>query len=322
MYDREGNTSFYYQLFANSGLFIKLFLVVALMAACLLILSALGLALAIPLFGVSSSQINIVLSGNIKDTDISLLKYIQLIQSVSLFIIPAIILNHILFQPDRNFIAARKFPSITLSILVLITLIVSSPLIEILLKWNSSIKLPSFMAGIELKLQESENRAAFLTEKLLSGQRITDYLFNILMVAIIPAIGEEFLFRGIIQRLFAASLKNMHLSVLFAAMLFSAFHFQFYGFFPRLALGMFFGYLFFWSGSIWIAVLAHFFNNFFEITIEFLDKNYGTNLSALIEKFQSDQLEILISLVLTIFLVSQIRKRFSVIPETHSNQQE
>jgi uncharacterized protein len=322
MDDRDRNTAFYFQLFANSGLFVKLFLVVAVMAACLLILSALGLVLAIPLFGVSSTQINVVLSGNIKDTDISLLKYIQLIQSVSFFIVPAIILNHILFQPDRNYFTARKFPSITLIILVLITLIVSSPLIEILLKWNSSIKFPSFLAGLELKLQESENRAAFLTEKLLSGRRITDYLINILMVAIIPAIGEEFLFRGIIQRLFAASLKNIHLSILFAAILFSAFHFQFYGFFPRLALGVFFGYLFYWSGSIWIAVLAHFFNNFFEITIEFLDKNYGTNLSAPIEKFQSNHLEIVISLVLTIFLVSEIRKRFSLIPETRGNQQE
>jgi membrane protease YdiL (CAAX protease family) len=322
MHDREGNTSFYFQLFANSGLFVKMFLVIAVMAVCLLILSTLGLVLAIPLFGVSFSQINVVLSGNLKDTDISLLKYIQLIQSVSLFIIPAIILNHILFQSDNKFFTSRKFPSITLIILVLITLIVSSPLIEILLKWNSSIKFPSFMAGIELKLQESENKAAFLTEKLLSGQRITDYLINILMVAIIPAIGEEFLFRGILQRLFAAGLKNIHLSVLFAAILFSGFHFQFYGFFPRLALGLFFGYLFYWSGSIWIAVLAHFFNNFFEITIEFLDKNYGTNLSAPIEKFQSNQLEILISLALTIFLVSQIRKRFSIIPETRGNMQE
>jgi len=81
------------------------------------------------------------------------------------------------------------------------------------------------------------------------------------MIAILPAIGEELLFRGVLQRIFANWTKNIHLGVWIAAILFSAMHMQFYGFLPRMMLGVLFGYLFVWSGSLLLPILCHFINN-------------------------------------------------------------
>ncbi|MCK4638890.1 MAG: CPBP family intramembrane metalloprotease, partial [Bacteroidales bacterium] len=87
------------------------------------------------------------------------------------------------------------------------------------------------------------------------------FLFNILMIAIIPGIGEEFLFRGVLLRLLKEWTKNIHWAVFISAVLFSAFHLQFYGFLPRLMLGILLGYMFVWTGSIWVPIFIHFINN-------------------------------------------------------------
>ena len=322
MMDRQYKEVFNLQIFEDSGVFVKLLLVFLIMFACLIILTSLGLLVAAPLFHFSLLQLNGLLSGNITDSEIPLLKFIQIMQSISLFIIPAIILNYILFKPEKSFISTGKFPTFLLVALVLIIMIVSSPIIEQLIRWNSGIKFPSFMAGIELKLQQFENNAAVLTEKLLSGSKISDYLFNLVMVAVIPAIGEEFLFRGVFQRIFEDWSKNIHIAVILAAILFSAFHMQFYGFIPRFVLGVFFGYLFYWKGNIWLAVIAHFINNFIAVTIDFLDKNSFKNLSDSLDTFQSKPIEIIISLALTIFLVSQIQRKHKIKQELIGNQPE
>jgi hypothetical protein len=106
-----------------------------------------------------------------------------------------------------------------------------------------------------------EDSAARLTELFLVTDTTRDLMMNLLMIAILPAIGEEFLFRGVIQRLFTEWTRNNHIGIFLAAFLFSFIHFQFYGFLPRFMLGLFFGYLLFWSGSLWVPVTGHFINN-------------------------------------------------------------
>jgi len=86
-------------------------------------------------------------------------------------------------------------------------------------------------------------------------------LFNLFMIAMLPALGEEFLFRGVLLRLFREWTHSTHLAVFISALLFSALHLQFYGFLPRLILGLMLGYVFVWSGSVWVPVIVHFFNN-------------------------------------------------------------
>ena len=93
------------------------------------------------------------------------------------------------------------------------------------------------------------------------------------MVAVLPAIGEELLFRGIVQRMFVRITKNIHWGIWISAILFSAMHMQFYGFIPRMLLGALFGYLLVWSGSMWLPILGHFLNNGIAVVATFLIHN-------------------------------------------------
>jgi len=110
-------------------------------------------------------------------------------------------------------------------------------------------------------MKVTEESAKKLTELFLDADNEGEFLINFLMIAILPAIGEELLFRGILQRYLIEWLKNKHIGVLIASILFSALHLQFFGFFPRLLLGIFFGYLLLWSRNLWLPIFAHFINN-------------------------------------------------------------
>jgi membrane protease YdiL (CAAX protease family) len=130
------------------------------------------------------------------------------------------------------------------------------------------------------------------------------------MVALLPAVGEEFLFRGVIQRSFTRMTKNHHHGIWISAFFFSALHMQFYGFLPRLLLGGLFGYLLVWSGSMWIPILAHFFNNAFAVISLYLIDNNLMNPE--IENFGSDSESFyytFISLALIVALVILFRNQ-------------
>ena len=100
-----------------------------------------------------------------------------------------------------------------------------------------------------------------------------DFIIVFLMVAVLPAIGEELLFRGMIQNLLGEITNRKHISVIITAFLFSAIHMQFFGFVPRFLLGMLLGFLFEWSGSLWWPVIAHFANNGSAVVFTYLYKH-------------------------------------------------
>ena len=104
--------------------------------------------------------------------------------------------------------------------------------------------------GIEKWMKDAEESAAEITKAFLDVKTIPGLVFNVFMIAFLPAVGEELLFRGIIQRIFTDMTKSHHWGIWISAILFSAMHFQFYGFVPRVLLGALFGYLLVWSGSI------------------------------------------------------------------------
>ena len=122
-------------------------------------------------------------------------------------------------------------------------------------------------------MKASEEQAAALTEAFLKMSTPGELIFNLFMIALIPAIGEELLFRGIVQNIFSRWLKNNHAAVWFTAILFSAMHMQFYGFIPRLMLGAMLGYLLVWSGNLWWPIIAHFVNNAAAVIFSYLFQN-------------------------------------------------
>ena len=155
-------------------------------------------------------------------------------------------------------------------VMIAMLLFLAIPFINYLGELNSYFHLPSFMKGMEDWMKASEEQAARLTEAFLMMETPGALFFNLIMIALIPAIGEELLFRGIIQNIFSHWLKNKHAAVWLAAILFSAMHMQFYGFIPRLMLGAMMGYLLVWSENLWWPIIAHFVNNAAAVIFSYL----------------------------------------------------
>lgn len=141
---------------------------------------------------------------------------------------------------------------------------------SLLIDWNSNVNFPEFLDGFESWAREKETVAADFTKYLTQFDSVTLLLVGFFVIAVLPAIGEELVFRGMIQNYLLKATRNPHVSIWIAAFLFSAIHFQFFGFLPRLALGALFGYLYLWSGNIWIAIIAHFVNNGFSVIAIYL----------------------------------------------------
>jgi len=143
---------------------------------------------------------------------------------------------------------------------------------------NSFLQLPSFMNEIEIWMRNSEDYATKITQAFLNVNSVPELFYNILLIAIIPALGEEFLFRGLLQRIFIEWTKSKHWGIWISALAFSAIHLQFFGFLPRLFLGLFFGYLLEFTGSLWLPILAHFINNLTGVLLSYFITN--NNISA------------------------------------------
>lgn len=159
-----------------------------------------------------------------------------------------------------------------LSILAFLILTASMPFISLLTQINQLLILPEWLSGLESWMQNLENSAEETTNLLLAGSSIWDYLGNLLFIGVFAAIAEEFFFRGVIQQLIVKLFKNKHIGVWMTAFIFSLMHLQFYGFLPRVALGVILGYLFLWSNNLWIPILTHFLNNALVVTFNFFFK--------------------------------------------------
>jgi len=146
-------------------------------------------------------------------------------------------------------------------ILVIMMMIVWIPVINFTASLNAKLNLPDSWEVLEKEIITLRDNYSELTNLFLDTRSIADFFANLAMMAILPAIGEELMFRGIFQRLFSDWTRNVHWGIIITSLLFSFFHFEFYGFLPRFLLGMLFGYLFVWTASIWIPMLAHFINN-------------------------------------------------------------
>jgi hypothetical protein len=118
-------------------------------------------------------------------------------------------------------------------------------------------------------MRSKEDEAAELTRLLIPSSNAGVLFLNLFIVAALPAISEELFFRGVLQRIFYGFFKSPHISIWTAAVLFSALHLQFYGFIPRLILGLSFGYLYYWGRTLWLPVIAHFVNNGIAVTAEY-----------------------------------------------------
>jgi membrane protease YdiL (CAAX protease family) len=241
--------------------FTRLLFSVLLIISCFAITFLLGLLLAGPLIGVGMKEIFSSLADYENPTSLILLKYFQVIQSFGLFIFPALLAGYFFNRSSIRYLCINIPSRWPVYLITLLMMFASLPLISWMVSVNDMMKLPDFLRGLEDWMKATEQEAAKLTEAFMKMPTPGTFLFNLFMIAVLPSIGEEFMFRGLLLRLFKEWLGNIHVAIFISAFLFSAMHMQFYGFLPRMMLGIIFGYLFYWTGSLWIPVFAHFIQN-------------------------------------------------------------
>ncbi|OFY67232.1 MAG: hypothetical protein A3H98_01375 [Bacteroidetes bacterium RIFCSPLOWO2_02_FULL_36_8] len=165
-----------------------------------------------------------------------------------------------------------KEPRNTMRLLALTLLISFSVLYpcSLVIEFNQNISLPDFLSSFEHWARQKENQMERLTNFLVDFDSPFQFFSGLIVLAVIPALAEEILFRGIVQQLLHNQTKNIHIAIWVSALMFSAVHIQFFGLLPRMLLGALFGYLFFWSKDISIPIMAHFTNNAIALTINYL----------------------------------------------------
>jgi uncharacterized protein len=168
-----------------------------------------------------------------------------------------------------TFFRHNKIPAFIFLLAGLI-IIFSFGINSLFLEWNQKLVFPEFLKEFEDWARAREDEATRQTKAMTEMNSLTKLFLGILVIALLPAIGEEFVFRGIIQNELFRGTKNIHVSIWFAAILFSAIHFQFFGFIPRMVLGAIFGYLYYWSANLWVPIFAHFVNNGIQVLALYL----------------------------------------------------
>jgi membrane protease YdiL (CAAX protease family) len=250
-----------YGLFHTAHPFTKILLVAFLMLTSYLILFGAGILLAWPLFQVSPGEVIAIIENPDAVDYIELMKFLQVLYSVGLFLVPALLAGFLIQRNAWDFLLANRNLTLSLTLVVFLLMIVSVPWINYLGFLNEKISLPERWSDLMERIEQKDATSWDLMKSYLATKSIWGLLFNLFMIAIIPAIGEEFLFRGTLQRIFSEWFRNPHLAVWLAAVLFSLAHYQFLGFIPRIILGGLFGYIYLWTGNIWFPVIAHFVNN-------------------------------------------------------------
>lgn len=210
---------------------------------------------------------------------IFVLRGMQVIQFIGLFVIPVFLCAR-LFSTNTPQYLGFKMPANAGYLLAgVAVMIVSLPLITLLGELNARVTLPAWFG-------KAEKDAGRAIEALLSRHTIKDLLINIVCIAALAAVGEELLFRGIGQRLLIKMFKSPMAGIVVSAILFSALHMQFYGFLPRFTLGVFLGIMYWYSGSLWVAIIAHFVYDALMLILvylkpEMINDDTGVSLNAL-----------------------------------------
>ena len=213
------------------------------------------------LFGLSDLQ-SLSMAQMVQDpTILQGLKWGQAISSLLIFVATGMVLSWLKTGNFWRFYGIQQVPKWGLLLASLALFIVSVPIIQWLNGINQNIVFPPALQHIEQGMQALEKEGEIVTKAFLQGNSVAHLFVNLLIVAAIPAFGEELLFRGGLQTLLVKCLNKPHLAIFMGAFLFSLLHFQFYGFLPRFILGLVLGYMYYYTNNLWYPVLFHFVNN-------------------------------------------------------------
>lgn len=243
--------------------------------------------------------------------NIFLIKLMQLIISVFIFIVPPLLLSYFEGGNLLNNLNLRKIIKRQNVLLIILIMLFSQILVAVSMQWNLEIinSLKSFIPSLVESMKLMEENAKTITDAFLKMGNTSDLLFNLFLIAFIPAIGEEMVFRGVLQKKLHSILQSPHLAIFVSSFIFSAIHMQFFGFLPRLILGIILGYLFYYSKNLWMPIIAHFINNALAVLIMYsaFANKLNTDISE-IEKTDINFLQASFSIVVVILFIYLFKK--------------
>ena len=234
-------------------------------------------------------------------------------QDIIVFILPALATAMFITRRPADFLSIRRVPAVATVALVCLALVLAIPFMNLVISWNANIVFPEWAAGAAEWMRTMEDAANATLMTIVDGQSIMSLIILILTVGIFAGFSEELFFRGCLQRLMITARVNPHVAIWLTAILFSAIHMQFFGFVPRMLLGALFGYLAWWSGSVWTAVAAHIFNNIMAAVTMWMKARDASSEIVRLESFgANDILAAAVSLLITLmalFVIYQLCQR-------------
>ena len=259
-----------FSAFRDMKPFGQLMFAVFVMVASVFLIMVVGMIAALPFYGLEN--LTSVMSKMSLDSPegLNFMKYLQVIQSVELFVVPPFVISRLYDGNISEYLKMNRTTNLRSYLLASLCLLAVIPSINFLGDINSKMSLPESFSGLESWMKNMEEGAKVMIEKFMLVDGFSGLMFNIFMIAVLPALGEELMFRGVFQRIFSNWTRNHHWGIWITAFLFSAMHMQFYGFLPRLLLGAMFGYLLVWTGTMWVPIVAHFVNNLMGVLGYFL----------------------------------------------------
>ncbi len=272
------------------GLVIGGLMVTALVSAALMLLG-----------GLSFAEIMEMSQKGTMDFSPNLIRGLLTVQHVMTFILPGLAFGWIFYQ--SKFLSGLDLgtnPGLPLTVLGIFFLLAAYPVVNLSFLVNEAIPLPAWASAFESQAEDTLKAILQMDTPLI-------FFFNLVIIAILPGIGEELIFRGIIQKQIGLMLRNPIVAIWISAIIFSAIHLQFEGFLPRMVLGIVLGYLYHWTGNLWVPMLAHAFNNGIQIVLIYAT---GMDVTTFDEK-SSDQLQwwmLPISIAVMYFISTAIHK--------------
>jgi membrane protease YdiL (CAAX protease family) len=260
-------------------------------------------------FGMNFQTVQNALANNAIGTAPNFQRGIIFINHLFIFIFPSLLTAWVVAK-HKGFALLKmdKPPMLKMVGLGFLWLVVSSPLVQFVYKINMKIPLPEWMHTME-----ASNEA--LLKGILNVHTPLQMVFTLFLVAVIPGIGEEMLFRGTVQQQFTRMIKNPHVAIWLSAAFFSAIHFQFEGFLARMILGALLGYLFYWTNNLWIPAIVHFLNNGLQVMAMFAMKVKPKDLDQYKDIGVTGWMA-LISLILCIVIGNYIYSNYATIEKT------
>lgn len=223
-----------------------------------LVFQLLGLLVSTMIFDVSTFEL-MDFEGSADKNVIHAVKLLQIIGALGTFVFSSLLLSFLYTGRWLGFFPFGKEPGGRSVILLIVIMLFSLPLVNFLTELNMRLEIP--FSGIENYFRQMDEQTEKLMMTMVRADNIGALLVNLFMIAIIPAVGEELVFRGLIQRHLADLFRNPHVAIVLASVIFSLMHFQVYSFLPRFFLGMLLGYAFHYGRSIWYPMIAHLVNN-------------------------------------------------------------